>query len=222
MWSTRGASDSPCTERNTRMQEMAPRAKTQVYRVGQEIHFMDDIDYDTVHDLVKLLKEAEQDGLNSAAACAKSFVLTNAEKNVVTLEISAKPILLYLTTHGGSIYAALKVVDVIKSLKVPVHTIASGYVASAGTLLSMAGKKRFITPHTFMLVHELRSSFWGKYSDAREQLGNMDKLMEMIIQFVKDHSKIQESEIKEILSRDRNWEAADCIKNGIVDEILAI
>jgi ATP-dependent protease ClpP protease subunit len=96
-------------------------------------------------------------------------------------------------------------VDTINKLKVTVHTVVSGYVASAGTLLSIVGKKRFITSNSFMMIHELRSSFWGKYSDARDQISNLDKLMTTITNIIKNKSKITEDELKDVLIRDRNW-----------------
>jgi ATP-dependent Clp protease protease subunit len=173
-----------------------------------------------MHQLVMLLKEAESDALDNLEKCTKAIVLTNDEKKLIDILLTSKPIKLYITTHGGIIYAALKVVDIIRSLKVPVHTIVVGYVASAGTLLSLAGAKRFITPNSFMLVHELRSSFWGKYSEAREQIENMDKLMELLTKMMKENTKIPESELKEILCRDRNWDASECIEKGLVDELL--
>jgi len=145
-------------------------------------------------------------------------VLTDVEKKIVDLKITPKPISLFLTTYGGSIYAAMKVVDIMNTLKVDVHTIVSGYVASAGTLLSMAGKKRYISKHAFMLIHELRSGFWGKYSDARDHIENIDQLMTLIVEYYKKHSKITEEDLKSTMSRDKNWGIDECIKRGIVDE----
>lgn len=198
----------------------ANTTSTRIFRANNEIHFSDDINYDTVHHLIKMLKEVEQESMKHVESCKKAFVLSADEKTHVDLTITPKPILLYITTHGGSIYAALKAVDVIDKLEVPVHTIVTGYVASAGTLLSMAGKKRLISKHSFMLLHELRSSFWGKYSDARDQIENLDKIMDMITEFITEKSKIDSAELKSLLSRDRNWSVQECIEKGVVDQIL--
>lgn len=224
MWATRNTEDSVTMSKSIGggLEAFVPcsRDKTRLFRIGNEIHFSDDVTYDTMHDLVKALKEIEAESLDNVAACTKAFVLSNAEKKTVDMSITAKPILLYITTHGGSVYAALKVIDVIQNLKIPVHTIVSSYVASAGTLLSLAGKKRYIMQHSFMLIHELRGSFWGKHSDAREQLGNMDKIMDLVKTFYIEKTKITEEEMKEILGRDRNLNVEECIEKGLVDEIM--
>ena len=217
MWATsKGADDTT----QKQMMTSLGSGKSKIFRVQREVHFSDDITYESVHELVHLLKEIEQETSRNLITVKKAVVLTETEKETIDLVITPKPIKLYLTTHGGSVYAALRAVDIIQNLQVPVHTYVSGYVASAGTLLSMAGAKRFITPHSFMLIHELRSSFWGKYSDAREQVENMDKLMDLIIKFVSDKSKIPVDTLKETLSRDRNWGADECIEKGVVDEII--
>ena len=82
----------------------------------------------------------------------------------IKITFEYKPIKLYITSNGGYVYQVFSIIDTIKSLVVPVHTICKGFVASAGTLLSLAGEKRFITKNSYMLIHELRAGTWGKYT----------------------------------------------------------
>lgn len=215
MWAARNANaDVPHkTSSNT-------DAASSIFKCDNEIHFMEDITDESIHVLVKHLKEIEKASLKSVESCKKLYVLKDDEKMVVDVKVEPRPVLLYVTTHGGSIYAALKAVDIIENLQVPVFTVACGYVASAGTLITLAGKKKYITPHTFMMVHELRSGFWGKYSDAREEIVNLDKIMNLIIEFTKSRSKLSQEDLKETLTRDRNWDVEECISKGLVDEIL--
>lgn len=220
MWATRSTSKVYKHKVKDHDDDSSDEKQTQsVFRLHNEIHFSNDITYESMHELIKILKEAEFESLKHVAACSKSLVLSNDEKKVVDLKIEPKPIVLFITTHGGCVYAALGAVNIIETLRVPVHTVVSGYVASAGTLLSMAGKKRYIAKHSFMLIHELRSSFWGKYTDARDQIENLDKLMKMVISFTKEHSKILESDLKDLLSRDKNWDVEECLERGLVDEV---
>ena len=195
---------------------------SQLFRIGNDVHFCADITYANMQSLLKTLMEAEADSLAALDAVKEAVDKCPADKRkLVDLStIAAKPIVLHLTTLGGVVHAALGMVDRIKRMKVPVHTVVAGYVASAGTLLSMCGAKRFITPSSFMMVHELRSGFWGKYSDTREHLGNMDKLMALIVRFYTTHSKLPEAGLQELLSRDRDWDADESLAHGLVDEVL--
>lgn len=64
---------------------------------------------------------------------------------------------LRINTIGGEVYAALASVDTIRNLKSKVYTYADGLVASAGTLISSVGHKRFCGKHSYMLIHQLSS-----------------------------------------------------------------
>ena len=53
-------------------------------------------------------------------------------------------IYLYIFSDGGELYAGLNVADFIQKSKVDIITVVEGCVASAGTVISMAGKERYI------------------------------------------------------------------------------
>jgi ATP-dependent protease ClpP protease subunit len=96
------------------------------------------------------------------------------------VKIEPKPIILYITSNGGYVYQVFSAIDTIRGMKIPVHTVCKGFVASAGTLLSLAGKRRYITESSYMLIHELRAGHWGKYTNLSESFENCKQLMEHI------------------------------------------
>ena len=136
------------------------------------------------------------------------------------IQIKAQPIKLHITTYGGTVYDVFTAIDTIKNMKVDVHTICKGIVASAGTLLSLAGKRRYITENSYMLVHEVRSGMWGKFSDLKEEYENVSELMEHLKKYYVKNTKMTEEEIVEQLRKDTMWNAQTCLEKGLVDEIL--
>ena len=92
--------------------------------------------------------------------------------------------------------------------------------ASAGTLLSLAGKKRYITENSYMLIHELRSGTWGKYSQMAEDIENSRDLMTHIRDYYVKYTNMSADELDEQLKRDVCWNAATCLEKGLVDEII--
>jgi ATP-dependent protease ClpP protease subunit len=130
------------------------------------------------------------------------------------------PILLYLTTNGGQIYSAFSVIDCIQNLGVPVHTVVDGFVASAGTLISICGAKRYILPNAYMLIHELRSEFWGKMTDIEEEIQNLKKTMDHVMGIYTNHTKLKPNQLEKILKKDAIWNADECLTKGLVDGIL--
>ena len=127
---------------------------------------------------------------------------------------------LYITTYGGCVYSAFGIIDTIKSMKIPVHTICKGCVASAGTLISLSGKKRFITKHSYMLIHELRTGCWGKFTYFKDNYTNSQDLMNCIRKYYVENSKISNEEIVDQLKQDIMWDATNCLEKGLVDEII--
>lgn len=136
------------------------------------------------------------------------------------IKIEPKPINLYITSNGGLVYQVLGAIDTIRGMKVPVHTICKGFVASAGTLLSLAGKKRFITESSYMLIHELRAGHWGKFTHLSESLDNSKQLMEHIKNWYLSRTKMTAEELEEQLKKDVSWNAQMCLEKGLVDEII--
>lgn len=174
-----------------------------VYTHQNHIFFNDDITNETVFALNKELRTAE----------------TKQKLVSLTHGTSPSPIYLHLTTDGGSIHAAFSVVDCIQSLSVPVYTVVDGFVASAGTLISLAGAKKFIRPNAYMLIHELRSGVWGKMSSIEEEVENLKKVMEHIYDFYITNTKMSKKQLEKILNKDVIWNATECISKGVADEM---
>jgi ATP-dependent Clp endopeptidase proteolytic subunit ClpP len=139
------------------------------------------------------------------------------EVDMVIMDIQPKPIYLYITSPGGIVTQALAVYDLIRDLRVPVYTVCKGLVASAGTIISMAGKKRFITPNSYMLIHQLSASHSGTFEKLGESYENSKILMEALKRIYVGRTKITAEEIDEILKHDLYWDAETCLEKGLVD-----
>lgn len=173
-----------------------------IYSNFNHIYFNNDITTDTAFELNKELRNVQ----------------TKIKTISATLGIDIQPIYLHLTTDGGNIYSALSIVDCIESLTVPLYTVVDGFVASAGTLISIMGEKRYMTKNSYMLIHELRCGYWGKMSSIDEEVLNLRKLMRHITGIYLKRTTIDKTEIKEILKKDITWNYKECVKYGLVEE----
>lgn len=129
------------------------------------------------------------------------------------------PIYLHINSFGGCVFNAFNAIDIIEACKVPVYTVIEGATASAGTLISVVGEKRFIRPNAHMLIHQLSSGSWGKMQELEDDFQNSKSLMEKIINIYKEHADIPKKQLKEILKHDLWWDSDTCISYGLVDEI---
>ena len=178
---------------------------THVYNNMNHVYFNDDISEDTVFSLNRELQNVK--------TRLSLFGMSHG------IPANTIPIYLHLTTNGGSIHAAFSAVDCIKTLGVPVYTVVDGFVASAGTLISLAGAKRYIMPNAYMLIHELRSGVWGKMSTIEEEVDNLRKIMEHITTFYADNTKLTKRALEKLLTKDVIWNAQESINKGVAEEI---
>jgi ATP-dependent Clp endopeptidase proteolytic subunit ClpP len=175
-----------------------------IKRVNNHLYFYSKVDRDSIFDLIMLIKETEEENRITA----------------IKLNIDTVPIYLHINSNGGHVYEALNAIDAINACKVPVYTIVEGATASAGTLMSVAGKKRYIRPNAYMLIHQLSSSYWGgKMSEIEDEFKNLQELMEKIREIYKKHTKIPKKELTELLKHDLYLNAEKSINYGLADEL---
>jgi ATP-dependent protease ClpP protease subunit len=129
------------------------------------------------------------------------------------------PIHLHINSYGGSVFAAFGSIDYIMSSVTPVYTYVDACAASAGTIMSVCGNKRFMGEHAYMLVHQLSSQHWGKFQELKDDMENSEKLMERIKEIYMQKTKIPKTKMDEILKTDLWWDAKTCLKYGMIDEI---
>ena len=175
------------------------------YIVDNNIYFNDDITMDTINKLNKQMRSLQ----------TKLTAMAN------NLNIESPPIRLHITSNGGSVYAAFRAINCMKSLTIPIHTIVDGYAASAATMISVCGDKRYINKYSNMLIHELRSATsWNKMSELEDEVENMKKIMDQIKDIYVDHTNLTRVELNTLLKRDMDWDVNKCLQAGLVDEIL--
>ncbi len=172
--------------------------------VENHIYFYGDIDEDNALELNRTLHEVD-------------IKLQNT-KNVLGDEYT--PIVhLHINTYGGGIFAAFSTVDVIRNLRSKVYTYIEGSVASAGTLICAVGAKRFVGAHAHLLIHQLSGGMYGKYAELQDEMENCNKLMKLLKEFYKKHTKLPMKKLDEILAKDLWLNPEEVIQYGIADVI---
>jgi ATP-dependent protease ClpP protease subunit len=105
-------------------------------------------------------------------------------------------------------------------MKTPVYTYIDGFAASAATMISVAGKKRFMTENSIMLVHQLSSATSGKFEEMKDEYNNLLGLMDIIKKIYLSNSKISKENLDNLLKQDLWLDSTKSIQLGFVDKIL--
>lgn len=145
-------------------------------------------------------------------------LLSMNQKNL--LEGSNNPINLHIQSNGGSLFNSIYIIDLIKNLETPVYTYIDGFAASAATLISVVGKKRFMTTNSLMLIHQLSGGMNGKFSEMEDESENINNLMDFITRTYLENTKINKFELEQILKHDIWLNSTYCLQKGLVDKIL--
>lgn len=177
-----------------------------VYRVDNDIYFNTDVSPITIDHLICIINDINND-------------YKKISKNKLIKRATPNPIVLHITSDGGCLFSGLKAINAIKRSSVPIYTVIDGLVASAATLIAIVGKKRFITPESYALLHQLSSGIYGKFGDIKDEHDNCEILMKRMVEIYAEHSKMNIDEIEKCLKNELIWNYETCIDNGIVDGV---
>ena len=141
--------------------------------------------------------------------------------SVSNVFLDIRPIInLRINSFGGSLFAGLATVDVIRSLNSEVHSYIEGAAASAATIISVACDKRYIGKYSKMLIHQLSSGTYGKYNELEDDMENNKHLMATIKEIYKEYTRVPMKKLDEILKHDLWFDSQTSLKLGLVDDIV--
>ena len=133
-----------------------------------------------------------------------------------------KDISLYINSPGGSVTAGMSIYDTMQFIKPDIVTLCIGQAASMGAVLLAAGEKdkRFILPHSRVMIHQPLGGFQGQASDfdihAREILNIRDRLNAVLAK----HTGQPIKKIATDTERDNFMSAEEAASYSIVDKVI--
>ncbi|MGE8204024.1 ClpP family protease [Heyndrickxia sp. NPDC080065] len=146
---------------------------------------------------------------------------------IVAIEQNPKieGLLVILNTVGGDVEAGLAISEMLASLSKPTVSIVLGGGHSIGVPIAVSCDYSFIAATATMTIHPIRLT--GLVIGVPQTFEYLDKMQERVINFVKQHSKIDEEVFKELmfakgnLTRDigTNVIGDDAVKSGLIDEV---
>ena len=173
--------------------------------IGNEVYFYGEVSQESVLELNITLKTLQRD-----------LLIKYAE---IGLEESPT-IKLYIHSEGGCVFAGLSAMDHIRTMKIPVTTIVDGVCCSAATFILLGGNKRLMKENSFVLIHQLSNTFWGKFEEMKDQMETVTKLMKHVNKMYKTKTQLSENKLKMLMKRDLYLDSEECIRYKIVDEVF--
>lgn len=133
-----------------------------------------------------------------------------------------KDIYFYINSPGGSVYDALAIYDTMQFVTNDVQTVGIGVQASAAAFLLSSGTKgkRFLLPHSTVMIHQPSSGTRGKVTDQEIDLKESLRIKYLLEEIMAKNTGQKPEKIHEDMERDK-WLTAEQAKTyGIVDDII--
>ena len=140
-------------------------------------------------------------------------------------EDSKKDITMYINSPGGSVSAGLAIIDTMNFIKADVSTICVGIAASMGAMLLMSGArgKRYILPHSEVMIHQPLGGTEGQASDIAIHAQHILKTKDTLYEMIQKATGAPMDQVIKDCDRDKFIGAEDAVKygkHGLVDKVL--
>ena len=136
-------------------------------------------------------------------------------------EKDVQPINLMINCLGGDLITTLGIIDYLNSVDRPVNTICRGGAMSAAALILTCGTgKRYMSPNSTVMFHEGSMMEMGRVTDVKNSIKWSEVLLDKVYQLLADKTKEDIDFWKKTLQADTYLTAEECIKLGVVDEII--
>lgn len=133
-----------------------------------------------------------------------------------------KDIHLYINSPGGSVSAGLSVYDTMQFIQPEVSTMCVGHAASMGAVLLAGGApgKRFVLPHSRVMIHQPSGGAQGQATDIEIQANEIVRIRKNLNDLLARHTGQDVEIIARDTERDNFMNAQQALDYGLVDKVI--
>ena len=152
---------------------------------------------------------------NANAICAQLLLLAAEDPD--------RDIYLYINSPGGSVTAGMAIYDTMQYIKPDVVTVGMGLAASMGQFLLTAGApgKRYITPHTRVLLHQPLGGAGGSATEIRINADLILGMKKELAAITASRTGKTVEQVEADGDRDHWFTAQEALEYGFVDRVIA-
>jgi ATP-dependent Clp protease protease subunit len=137
------------------------------------------------------------------------------------------PMYLFLNTPGGSIQAGLELIEFMKGLNRPVHTVTL-FAASMGWQLVQHLDKRYVLRYGVLMSHKARGGFRGEFGGDGSQIDSRYGLWLRRLNLMDQQTVARTNGKKTIKQYQSEYDnelwlnGAEAVKHGYADEVVSL
>ena len=137
---------------------------------------------------------------------------------------ASAPIDIYINSPGGHVESGDTIHDMVRFIRsdVQINMIGTGWVASAGAHIFLAGSKdrRFCLPNTRFLLHQPAGGARGMAADIEIEAREILRMRERLVKIISDETGQSVERINKDINRNHWMTADEAIDYGMVTSII--
>ena len=136
--------------------------------------------------------------------------------------VDERDINMYINSPGGSVVDGLGLVDTMNYIICDISTTCIGMAASMGSVLLSNGAKgkRFVLPHSRVMIHQVSSSQSGTLADLEIELEQTRRCKNDVYKILADNTGRSFEEMEKLCDRNNWFIGQEAVDLGIVDKVL--
>jgi ATP-dependent Clp protease protease subunit len=136
--------------------------------------------------------------------------------------VDERDINLYVNSHGGSVIDGLGLIDTMNYINCDVSTLCIGMAASMGAVLLSNGTKgkRFVLPHSRVMIHQVSSGAQGVLKDLEIELEQTRRCKNDVYKILADNTGKTVEEMEMLCDRNNWFIGQEAVDLGIADKVL--
>lgn len=129
---------------------------------------------------------------------------------------------LYINSPGGDVISGLSLIDTMNFIESEVSTTCLGMAASMGAVLLSCGKKgkRYILPHSRVMIHQVSSGAKGVLKDLEIELEQTRRCKQDLYRILAENCGKTFEEIERDCDRNNWFIGNEVIEYGLADKML--
>ena len=135
--------------------------------------------------------------------------------------VDERDISMYINSPGGSVVDGLGLVDTMNYINCDVSTLCVGMAASMGSVLLSNGAKgkRFVLPHSRVMIHQVSSS-QSTLADLEIELEQTRRCKQDVYKILADNTGKTFEEMEALCDRNNWFIGQEAVDLGIADKVL--
>lgn len=143
---------------------------------------------------------------------------------LMTLSQSCDKIRVHINSEGGEVYAGIAIFNALRSCPMEVVIYTDGISASIAGIISMCGRKHYMSQYARLMIHSVSAGVWGNKNDLLATVDEIEALENTLAEIIGTRINCSPEEVKSRYfdGKDHWFTAREAVELGLADGIYDI